>query len=173
NAFASWASGPPVLRVRQILALEEAGLLEFTGPGFDLGVDESAGRFTVHAGEGPRRLCDAVLEAHLPAVDLGRYASPLLQRLRDRGELRTALLPMQHGEEPVTTGSIDVTRRCETIGEDGREHDRRLVVGIPASAAQPGSAITAEPGTNPQLLRFAEQVAVRLAQIATALPALR
>ncbi|MDO5663070.1 MAG: FAD/NAD(P)-binding protein, partial [Brachybacterium sp.] len=42
NAFASWASGPPVLRVRQVLALEEAGLLEFTGPGFDLGVDESA-----------------------------------------------------------------------------------------------------------------------------------
>src|SRR5699024_660872 len=48
NAFASWASGPPVQRVRQLLALEEAGLIEFTGPAMHIGIDEDAGRYTAH-----------------------------------------------------------------------------------------------------------------------------
>ena len=37
------------------------------------------------------------------------------------------------------------------------------------STAQPGSAITAEPGSSPQLLRHAEAVALRLARAGGAL----
>ncbi|UYG16818.1 FAD/NAD(P)-binding protein [Brachybacterium huguangmaarense] len=171
NAFASWASGPPLLRARQALALEEAGLLVFTGPGFALGFDESARRFTVHAGEGPTYRCDAVLEAHLPGVDLERYTSPLIRAWRARGEVEPAILPSAHGDEPLVTGSIDVTSDGTLIGADRTRYPRRLLVGVPVSAAQPGSAITAEPGTSPQLLRYAEHTAIALARHAGALDA--
>lgn len=170
NAFASWASGPPVLRARQALALEEAGLLVFTGPGFALGADEQGGCFTVHAGPGPVHRCDAVLEAHLPGVDLERYTSPLIRAWRERGEVRAAVLASSHGDEPLVTGSIDVTPDAELVAADGTVHRRRLMLGVPVSTAQPGSAITAEPGTAPQLLRRAEDAAIRLAALAGTLP---
>lgn len=170
NAFASWASGPPVLRARQALALEEAGLVVFTGPGFSLGVDEGAGRFTVHAGEGPTYLCDGVLEAHLPGVEVERYTSPLVRAWRARGEAGPAVLPDLHGDEPLVTGSIAVAPDGTLVGTDRTRYRRRILLGVPVSASQPGSAITAEPGTSPQLLRRAEQAAVDVARLAGVRP---
>ena len=76
--------GPPGLRCsapRQALALEEAGLLRFAGPRMHLDIDEEAGRFAVRGADGSTALCDGVLEAHLPPVDLPAYRSPLLRRL--------------------------------------------------------------------------------------------
>ena len=52
---------------------------------------------------------------------------------------------------------------------DGTVYERRLMVGVPVSTAQPASAITAEPGTSAQLLRHAEAVAMRLARAGGAL----
>lgn len=163
NAFASWASGPPLGRARQALALEEAGLLVFAGPGMSIGVDEEAGRFAVRAGHGPIHACDAVLEAHLPGVDLERYTSPLIRAWRERGEVRPAVLADAHGDEPLATGSIDVDHDGSPLGVDGRRLERRILLGSPVSAAQPGSAITAEPGRGAQLLRLAERAAIAMA----------
>ncbi|WP_460475713.1 FAD/NAD(P)-binding protein [Brachybacterium huguangmaarense] len=170
NAFASWASGPPLLRARQALALEEAGLIVFTGPGMTIGIDESAGRFTVHAGTGPAYACDGVLEAHLPGVALERYTSPLVGAWRERGEAHAAVLPNAHGDEPLVTGSIDVADDGALLSGDRTANPRRILVGVPVSAAQPGSAITAEPGTGSQLLRYAENTAIALARLGGALP---
>lgn len=169
NAFASWASGPPLRRAREALALEEAGLLVFTGPGFSLGVDEDAGRFTVRAGDGPVHRCDAVLEAHLPGVDLEAYASPLIRAWRERREAVPAVLPDLHGDEPLVTGSIDVGPDGALVAGDRTRYRRRILLGVPVSASQPGSAISAEPRTSPQLLRYAERAAVEAATLAGSL----
>lgn len=171
NAFASWASGPPLLRARQALALEEAGLIVFTGPGMSIGIDEAAGRFAVHAGTGPTHRCDAVLEAHLPGVDLERYTSPLVRAWRARGEVQPAVVADTHGEEPLTTGSIDVADDGTPLTGSRTRLSRRFVLGQPVSTAQPGSAITAEPGRGSQLLRYAERTAIALASLAGALDA--
>lgn len=170
NAFASWASGPPVLRVRQVLALVEAGLLEFTGPGMRVEIDAEQGCFLTGAGE--RRLpCDGLLEAHLPPVDLAGSASPLLRAWRDRGEIQRDQWAAR-GPRRIATGSIAVDGLYAPIGVDGTVHERRLLVGVPVSTAQPGSQISAEPGTGAQLLVHAEAVALRLAQAAGALDTL-
>ena len=71
----------------------------------------------------------------------------------------------------MLTGSIAVDGLYAPIGTDDTVYERRLLVGVPVSTAQPGSAITAEPGTSPQLLRHAEAVAVRLARAGGALAA--
>ena len=153
-----------MLRVRQVLALAEAGLLEFTGPGMRLEIDDEKGCFLAGAGE--RRLpCDGLLEAHLPPVDLSGSASPLLRAWRERGEVRRDHWDAR-GPRQVATGSIAVDGLYAPIGADGRVYERRLMLGVPVSTAQPGSAISAQPGTGAQLLVNAEAVAVRLAHAA-------
>jgi len=169
NAFASWASGPPVLRARQVLALEEAGLLEFTGPRMHLDIDDEAGRFAVHGAEGEVTLCDGVLEAHLPPVDLPAYRSPLLGAWRERGEAQKDSWASRGTRRRMLTGSIAVDGLYAPVGVDGIVYERRLLLGVPVSTAQPGSAISAEPGTGAQLLRHAEAVALRLARAGGAL----
>ena len=171
NAFASWASGPPVLRARQVLALEAAGLVRFTGPRMHLDIDEEAGRFAVRGGDGSVTLCDGVLEAHLPPVDLPAYRSALLGAWRERGEAQKDHWASRGSRRRMLTGSIAVDGLYAPIGTDDTVYERRLLVGVPVSTAQPGSAITAEPGTSPQLLRHAEAVAVRLARVGGALDA--
>jgi hypothetical protein len=171
NAFASWASGPPVLRVRQLLALEEAGLVRFTGPGMVVEADEDAGLFRAGAGETPEGwyTCDGVFEAHLPGVDLGSYTSPLLRAWRERGEVFTDAWASRGTGRRLATGSIAVDGLYAPIGKDSRVYERRLLLGLPVSTAQPGSAITAAPGTAPQLLQHAEAVARRMAVVVGAL----
>lgn len=171
NAFASWASGPPVLRARQVLALAEAGLLEFTGPRMHLDIDDEAGRFAVHGteGEGKAIMCDGVLEAHLPPVDLPAYRSALLGAWRERGEAQKDSWASRGTRRRMLTGSIAVDGLYAPIGVDGTVFERRLLVGVPVSTAQPGSSISAEPGTGAQLLRHAEAIALRLARAGGAL----
>ncbi|GAA1484562.1 FAD/NAD(P)-binding protein [Brachybacterium fresconis] len=169
NAFASWASGPPVARVRQLLALEEAGLVRFLGPRMHLDIDDEAGRFAARGADGPAILCDGVLEAHLPPVDLPAYRSALIGAWRERGEVQKDSWASRGSRRRMLTGSIAVDGLYAPIGTDGTVYERRLLVGVPVSTAQPGSAITAEPGTSAQLLRHAEAVALRLARAGGAL----
>ncbi|MGP5672185.1 FAD/NAD(P)-binding protein [Brachybacterium alimentarium] len=169
NAFASWASGPPLQRARQALALEEAGLLRFAGPRMHLDIDEEAGRYAVRGADGSTALCDGVLEAHLPPVDLPAYRSPLLGAWRERGEVQKDSWASRGSRRRMLTGSIAVDGLYAPVGLDETVYERRLLVGVPVSTAQPGSAISAEPGTSAQLLRHAEAVAVRLARAGGAL----
>lgn len=170
NAFASWTSGPPLLRARQVMALVDAGLLRFAGPGMGVHIHGKAGRFSATAGaDVPEVLCDGVFEAHLPSVNLPAFTSPLVSAWRERGEVRRDQWLSRGSGTQLTTGAIDVAGLYSPIAEDGRVFTRRLMVGVPVSTAQPGSAITAEPGTGAQLLRHAEAVAIRAAQLAGAL----
>jgi hypothetical protein len=170
NAFASWASGPPAPRVRQLLALEEAGLVRFVGPGMRIDVDEQAGRFRATGAQDCLYLCDGVLEAHLPAVDLNSYTAPLLRAWRERGEVFADAWRSRGTGRRLPTGSIAVDGLYCPVAKDGRVFERRLMVGVPVSTAQPGSAITAEPGTGAPLLQHTEAVARRLAAHAGVLP---
>lgn len=160
NALASWTSGPPVLRGQQLLALVDAGLVEFTGPGMSIGLDHAAGRFTVRAGDGPVTLCDGVLLAHLPPVQLDAFTSPLIRSLKRRGEITPARLPLPQPDEAPPTGSIDLADDFHPVTVHGHADDDRLFLGVPVSTAQPGSSITAAPGSGAQLLRFAEAAVI-------------
>ena len=160
-----------MLRARPVLALAEAGLLEFTGPRMHLDIDDEAGRFAVHGteGEGKAIMCDGVLEAHLPPVDLPAYRSALLGAWRERGEAQKDSWASRGTRRRMLTGSIAVDGLYAPIGVDGTVFERRLLVGVPVSTAQPGSSISAEPGTGAQLLRHAEAIALRLARAGGAL----
>lgn len=110
-----------------------------------------------------------MLEAHLPPVDLPAYRSALLGAWRERGEVKKDSWASRGTRRRMLTGSIAVDGLYAPVGVDGTVFERRLLVGVPVSTAQPGSSITAEPGTGAQLLRHAEAVALRLARAGGAL----
>src|SRR5699024_5841601 len=109
----------------------------------------------------PVTRCDAVLEAHLPPVDLPAYRSALLGAWRERGEVQKDSWASRGSRRRMLTGSIAVDGLYAPVGRDDVVHARRLMVGVPVSTAQPGSSITAAPGTPAQPLRHAEAVALR------------
>lgn len=181
NSFAAWRSGPPLFRSRQLLALVEAGLVTFVGPGMSVkarpgeasgpdGLGEggearetgiSGAHFEVQGGgDSPVYRADAFLAAHLPSVNLGAYTSELVCALRERGEVREARLGAHGVEEGLVTGSIDLAETMFGVREDGSVDTTRLFLGVPVTQAQPGSAISAEPGTGAQLLINAERAAM-------------
>ncbi|MFD9076539.1 hypothetical protein ACFVZ2_42180, partial [Streptomyces lasiicapitis] len=99
GAFLS--SGPPPLRMEQLIALSEAGIVTFTGPGSAVVTDEEHAVF--HA-TSPRvratYTARILLDARLPEPDLARTADPLRRPLRAAGPHRADTAPPPPGRPP-------------------------------------------------------------------------
>ncbi|GAB3403396.1 FAD/NAD(P)-binding protein [Flindersiella endophytica] len=141
---ASVGSGPPVTRIEELLALADAGLLEFGGPGFRITADRERSVFAGSSPQvdGPPVLAAAVVEAYLPEPDLRHTADPLLRQLRDTGVCRPYVLADPAG--PVETGGLEVTESPHHIVDAaGRAHPRRFALGLPVEPVHWGTAIGA------------------------------
>src|SRR5690625_7826677 len=100
-----------------------------------IGIDEDAGRYTAHGGDNPPILCDGVLEAHLPPVDLPAYRSSLSGALRERGEVQKDSWASRGSRRRMLTGSIAVDGLYAPVGLDDVVHERRLKIGRAACTA--------------------------------------
>src|SRR6202008_1045351 len=81
------AAGPPSVRLRQVLALLESGVLRIIGPRAVFQPDLLAGRFMVCSPQvpGAHEHVDVVIDARVPDPNLARDRSSLTRRLRERG----------------------------------------------------------------------------------------
>jgi uncharacterized NAD(P)/FAD-binding protein YdhS len=144
---ASVASGPPVTRIEELLALADVGLLEFGGPDFRITADREHSLFAGSSPQvdGPPVLAAAVVEAYLPEPDLRRTADPLLRQLRDSGACRPYVLADPADPAgPVETGGLEVTESPHHIVDvAGRPHPRRFALGLPVEPVHWGTAIGA------------------------------
>src|SRR5699024_4966150 len=87
SLFSFIGSGPPPVRVKQILALHEAGLVRFLGPG--LRIETSASGFTARSSAHPQaRTFTHLVDARLARQIAERAADPALESLRASGGLR-------------------------------------------------------------------------------------
>jgi uncharacterized NAD(P)/FAD-binding protein YdhS len=87
SLFSFIGSGPPPFRVKQILALHEAGLVRFLGPG--LSIETSASGFTARSTAHPQaRTFTHLVDARLARQSAERAADPALESLRVNGGLR-------------------------------------------------------------------------------------
>lgn len=160
------ASGPPAERVRVVLALLEAGIIELIGPEMVIEADESAGLFRAASPLTGRVVTSAVLlETRMSKGKVPRTSDPLLRALLDSGRARI------HTVDGVPTHSMETTRA--EIGEevltghnlvaaDGTVDESVVVLGIPAASTQPGSAIGATPGVPSPLLAGADVAAKQI-----------
>jgi len=154
----SAGSGPPAFRNRQLLALHDAGLVRFLGPGT---VSVTGGVFRVRSTltndtvASAKVLIDALVRPH----DARNSADPLLRSLADEGRIRPfALRSRTHGE--VATRGIDVdpaTHRVVRV--DGGLDPALHLVGIPLDETMHDALISPMPGANATMLRECDRVA--------------
>lgn len=105
-------SGPPAERLRQLQAIERAGLIQFLGPNVDFGFSESAGVFTAHTVVSREPItANAFVEARLPSPTLSSTTDPLLSSLYERGIIT---------QDSQATGKlrVDSTHRVITASGD-------------------------------------------------------
>ena len=111
-------SGPPPHRLREILALHRAGLLQFLGPGMWVRPDEASGRFVAGSFQSPVVVdAAAYIEARLPSPSVARSANPALADLHDAGWGTEQSLLTSDG--PHSTGKLLVSSSHEVLAPDG------------------------------------------------------
>lgn len=116
--FSYLASGPPGPRLRQLLALSRAGVVQFVGADMNVRVEEGVFRATSATVPGAVVEARALVEARLPEPTVGRARDRLLRALHADGadETPDGLLRV----DPVDGRIVD---------RDGRPHPRRFALG--------------------------------------------
>jgi methylaspartate mutase epsilon subunit len=135
--FLSWfvplasnlSTGPPRIRVQQMLALLDSGVLRVAGPQAVFSGDPATGRFVVESAAvaGSRVTADVLLDARIPAPDLAAE-SGLLGRLRDAGMLVSA----QAGNAAASAGAAVTGPPYHPVRADGTAEPGLYLLGIPA-----------------------------------------
>ncbi|MFX4292246.1 FAD/NAD(P)-binding protein [Streptomyces bohaiensis] len=157
------ASGPPASRAAELLALAEAGVVEFLGsdPVVEAVADGAGtGRFAVRTASLPERTVTArgLVDAWLPAADLTRTADPLLAGLVHSGTAR----PHRAGAagDGPPTGALDVDLTDFRVRDHaGRPADDLFAFGIPLEGLEWNTAIGARAGSDAALFRQADRIA--------------
>lgn len=154
------ASGPPSVRVRKVLALIDAGVIDLLGPETVVRTDAEAGRFRAESLISRRAVDSRVLvETRMSKGRVPDTNDPLLRSLLDSGRARI------HQVDGVMTDFIEATRAeaaeavktgHNLVAASGEVDESVIVLGIPASTTQPGSAIGATPGLPSPLLAGAD-----------------
>lgn len=138
-------SGPPPHRLRQILAIHRAGLLDFLGPALTVATQESTGHFVASSGQGTTELrATAFIEARLPAPTVVRSANPVLVNLQASGIGSEQQLLSADGT--VSTGRLLVSGTHQVVGPRGERAKRLFAVGPGTSVW--GAGAFARPHSN-------------------------
>jgi hypothetical protein len=156
--FMYFASGPPPARLRQLLALEAAGLVRFLGADITVRADDELGAFVATSSSHPDVIVATALIDSLVAVSsVSRTASPLLQRLRDRGDVVEEVVTDSTGWRG-NTGKVVVAGPVLNLARvDAPAHPRRHALGIFTS--RPAAGAFARPRTNALPFRQNDSVA--------------
>ncbi|MEY9934254.1 hypothetical protein ABH926_008919 [Catenulispora sp. GP43] len=153
-------SGPPPDRLRQLVALSEAGIVRFLGAGMWVEEDDAPGLFRAGSASSPETFeARTVVEARLPGATVKRTMDPLLRALYSRGE---AVEQSLSGEtETYDRGPLMVEPSDgKMILAGGQKHPSRYALGPYTSAGSVASFIV--PGRNSAILRQNDAVARRL-----------
>ncbi|WP_269938882.1 FAD/NAD(P)-binding protein [Arthrobacter sp. HY1533] len=163
--FSFMDSGPPPHRLRQVLALHRAGLLEFLGPGLGVHTQESTGLFVARHANGSQALTAAAfIEARLPAPTVANSANPLLAHLHASSLGSEQLLLTADGT--VSTGRLLVTAEHRLVGRSGEPAEGLFAVGPGTSAWASGAF--ARPGSNAAPFRENDALARKVLHTLTA-----
>jgi uncharacterized NAD(P)/FAD-binding protein YdhS len=168
--FMYYASGPPPQRLRQLLALADAGLVRFLGAGAIVLADPERGRFvarsTSHVDE---VVAGALVDARIATASVRRSTEPLLRSLAARGEVVEEVVSDDSGW-CVNTGKVCVVGPdLRVLGRDGTGHARRHALGIFTN--RPAAGALARPRMNAPAFRQNDLVARSILSTLAAIPA--
>ncbi len=168
--FMYYASGPPPERLRQLIALADAGLVRFIGEHTTVTGDDATGTFIATSTSHPERLRSEVLvDARVASPSVSRTSDQLLRRLYERGEVTEEVASDDHGWHR-NTGKVVVTGpSLRVVRADGTDHPHRHALGVFTS--RPAAGAFARPRTNAPAFRQNDAVArAILTSIPSSLP---
>jgi hypothetical protein len=161
RASSMLAAGPPPVRVRQMLALMNSGLLRVVGPEARIDADPDLGRFTISSPRvaGARRPVACVIDARVPPPDLDSDPAPLTRSLRARG-LWTEFVN-RHDGQAFRTGGVAVTKApFHPVGRSGLPDTGLYVLGIPSEHTRWFTQVgSGRPGPWGDFIRDADAIA--------------
>jgi uncharacterized NAD(P)/FAD-binding protein YdhS len=154
--FMYYASGPPPARLRQLLALAEAGLIRFIGADTTVVLDEELGRFVARStSHADVVVADAYVDARIAPVAISRSPDRLVRALQDRGDSVEEVLT--EGEWIANTGKVVTDQEMRVVRADGSTHPQRFAVGTFTN--RPAAGAFARPRTNAPSFRQNDAVA--------------
>lgn len=161
-------SGPPPHRLRQMLALHRAGLLQFLGPGLEVSADEATGTFHAGSPQSPVTVtATAFIEARLPATSVARSLNPALESLHRSGLGTEQQLLTADGIH--STGKLLVTSRHQLVDSQGQPQATVFAIGPGTSGW--GAGAFGRPGTNAAPFRENDALARTILSVARSLAA--
>jgi len=145
------ASGPPLERMEQLLALIRADLVQILGPDPAYSFDAARGIFSASSPwvQAPAREAGWMVEAMMPANRVAVSDSALIRGLLASGVARPRRRVTADGEEVPGSGFDVVGPERTLVGADGAAQEGLHVVGLQLSSVQWGTAIAAEAGAGP------------------------
>jgi hypothetical protein len=144
-------SGPPATRLRQLIALSEAGIVRFLGAGIWVEADEASGLFCAGSASSPETFtARGLIEARLPDATVSRSADQLLRALHYRGELAEQVLTGPDGQS-YARGQLVVNGDGRVVSAAGTVHPRRYALGSYTTSGAEAAFIF--PGRNSLILR--------------------
>ena len=157
--FMYYASGPPPGRLRQLLALADAGVVRFIGGGMTVHCDEARGRFVATSTSHDEQIVASVLvDARVAKATVSRTADPLLIALAERGEIVEEVVCDDATGWSLNTGKVVVDGPdMHLVDAHGRLHPRRHALGVFTS--RPAAGAFARPNTNAPIFRQNDAVA--------------
>ncbi len=161
NPFNSLISvGPPVLRVEQMRALIEAGVLEVAGPGLAVSVRDD--HYVATDNRGNTWTVNNLVEARLFPVSLAASTNPLVANLRDRGLLSAAEYTKADGSTYVVGGTRMNKEDLTVIDANDNEVDGLFIWGVPTEGWSWFTTFAPRSGVNDKNLRDAENTPRRI-----------
>jgi hypothetical protein len=125
------SAGPPIKRLKQLLALMDSGQLTFAGPEARFNISNSDEKFQISSQsiEDSTYLVDTLIDARIPTYNLNKNISPLKNNLLRSGFLTSFKNSL--GEVSFDTGGVAVTPPpFHPITKSGPETSL-YVIGIP------------------------------------------
>jgi hypothetical protein len=166
--FSFIASGPPAHRLEELVALSEAGIVEFLGAGIWVDADEVSGIFRAGSATTPATVtASALVDARLPETAISRSDNELLRSLVTSGAGLEEVV--SDGEYSASTGRLSV-RQLDTrlLGAGGSHSSRQYAIGPYTNSPFVGAF--SRPRTNAISFRENDKVArailSRLAELA-------
>lgn len=140
--------GPPLVNAEKVLALQRAGLLDFSvARNPRVVADRAAGCFELRTSSPASASADAeiLVDARYPTVDIGRDGSPLYQGLHARGMIRE--YRNTSSRTTYATGAIDMSRdHHHVIDGSGRTNRDIAVCGAPTEGNLIGNFVISRDG---------------------------
>lgn len=157
--------GPPPQRFAELIALAEAGLVEFVGPDVRITTSRAGERSCFRASSPalPEPVeAGALVDAASPANQVRLSADEVIAGMLDRGQLAVAELELGDGVvQPLSGLDVD-PETLRTRDGRGYPHPHRYCLSIQLSAVQFGLAIAANPHKSARTLRDAHRIAEQI-----------